>query len=189
MKIFRSAVKIFLVLTFITGLIYPLAVTGFARIFFPRKAGGSFIESGGKTAGSELIGQSFKNPGYFWGRPSAVDYNPLLSGGSNLSPVSLALKKQATDNMTAFLAANPGAGKPVPPEMVFASASGLDPHITPEAARTQTERVSSARRFDSRRKNEVLSLVDSMTEPRDLGFLGEPRINVLKLNLELDKIK
>jgi K+-transporting ATPase ATPase C chain len=184
MKIFWSAVKIFLLLTFITGLAYPLAVTGFAKIFFSGKAGGGFIESGGKTAGSELIGQAFKDPRYFWGRPSAIGYNPLPSGGSNLSPVSLALQKQAVDNTAAFLAANPGAaGKPIPSEMVFASASGLDPHITPEAARLQCARVARVRGVP---EVDIMSLVDGLIEPRQAGLLGEPRVNVLRLNRKLD---
>ena len=184
MRTFWSAVRIFLVLTFITGLAYPLAVTGFARIFFSAKASGSFIESGGKTAGSELIGQSFKGPRYFWGRPSAIGYNPLPSGGSNLSPVSLALKKQTEDNTAAFLAANPGAtGKPVPSDMVFTSASGLDPHISVEAARIQCARVAHVRGVP---KVDIMSLVDGLIEPRQAGFLGEPRVNVLRLNLKLD---
>ena len=187
MKTFWPAVRIFLVLTFIAGLAYPLAVTGFARVFFPRKAGGSFIESGSKTAGSELIGQEFKAPRYFWGRPSAVGYNPLPSGGSNLSPVSLALQKQAADNAAAFLAANPGAaGKPVPSEMVFASGSGLDPHISSEAALLQCARVAKAR---GAREIDIMSLVDAITEQRQAGFLGEPRVNVLRLNLKLDELK
>ncbi len=185
MKTFWSAVKIFLVLTFITGLAYPLVVTGFAKVFYAYKAGGSFIESGGKTAGSELIGQSFKDPRYFWGRPSAVGYNPLPSGGSNLSPVSLALKKQAEDNTAAFLAANPkAAGKPVPSEMVFASASGLDPHISVEAAHMQCARVALVR---GAQEVDIISLVDGIAEPRQAGFLGEPRVNVLRLNLKLDE--
>ncbi len=190
MKTFWSALRITLVLTFITGIAYPLAVTGFARVFYSGKAAGSFVESGGATVGSELIGQSFRAPRYFWGRPSAIGYNPLPSGGSNLSPVSLALQKQAADNTAAFLAANPGAaGRPVPAEMVFASASGLDPHITPEAALAQVERVAAARGFDSGREKELVSLVASLTERRDLGFLGENRVNVLKLNLSLDQNK
>ena len=146
MKTFWPAVRIFLVLTFITGLAYPLAVTGFAKVFYPWKAGGSFVESVGKPAGSELIGQEFRSARYFWGRPSAIGYNPLPSGGSNLSPASLALQKQAADNTAAFLTANPGAaGHTVPSEMVFASGSGLDPHITPEAARLQCSRVAKER--------------------------------------------
>ena len=185
MKTFWSAARIFLVLTFITGLVYPLAVTGFARAFFPGKASGSFVENGGQTAGSELIGQAFKDLRYFWGRPSAVGYNPLPSGGSNLSPVSLALKKQAGDNTAAFLAANPAAaGKPVPSEMVFASASGLDPHISVEAARIQCARVAHVRGVP---EVDIMSLVDGLIEPRQAGFLGEPRINVLRLNLKLDE--
>lgn len=190
MKTFLTALKVFLVLTVITGLAYPLAVTAFARVFYPGKAGGSFIERGGKAAGSELLGQSFKEPRYFQGRPSAVGYNPLPSGGSNLSPASLALKKQAERNAAAFLAANPAAaGKPVPPELIFASASGLDPHITPEAARAQLERVAQARGFDSDQKKELVSLIASLTERKNLGIFGESRVNVLKLNLELDGIK
>ena len=185
MKTFWSALKITLVLTFITGLAYPLAVTGFARVLYPRKAGGSFIESGGKAVGSELIGQAFKAPNYFWGRPSAIGYNPLPSGGSNLSPVSLALQKQAADNTAAFMAANPeAAGKPVPSEMVFASGSGLDPHISSEAARLQCARVAKARGVP---EIDIISLVDAITEQRQIGFLGEPRVNVLRLNLKLDE--
>ncbi|MCX5785756.1 MAG: potassium-transporting ATPase subunit KdpC [Elusimicrobia bacterium] len=185
MKTFWPAVKIFLVLTFITGLAYPLVVTGFARVFFSGKAGGSFVGGGGKTAGSELIGQEFKAPRYFWGRPSAIGYNPLPSGGGNLSPVSLALQKQAADNTLAFLAANPeAAGKPVPPEMVFASGSGVDPHISSEAARIQCARVAKARGVP---EIDIISLVDALTEQRQVGFLGELRVNVLRLNLELDE--
>jgi len=187
MKTFWSAIKIFLVLTFITGLAYPLAVTAFARAFFPVKAGGSFIGNGGASPGSELIGQSFKSPRYFWGRPSATGYDPLPSGGSNLSPVSLALQKQAAANAAAFRAANPGAaGHPVPAEMVFASASGLDPHITPRAALMQCARVAKARGV---RESDIISLIGAMTEPRQAGFLGEPRLNVLRLNLRLDEMK
>lgn len=177
MKTFWPAVKIFLVLTFITGVVYPLAVTGFARIFFPGKAGGS----------PELIGQAFKEPRYFQGRPSATGYNPMPSGGSNLSPVSLALQKQAADNTAAFLTANPAAaGHAVPSEMVFASASGLDPHITPEAARLQCARVAKARGVP---ESDIISLIDAVTEQRQIGFLGEPRVNVLMLNLKLDAMK
>jgi len=190
MKAFWPALKIFLVLTLITGLAYPLAVTAFARVFYYGKGGGSFIERNGKTAGSELIGQAFKGAGYFQGRPSATDYSPLPSGGSNLSPVSLALKKQVEANTEAFLAANPGAaGRQVPPEMVFASASGLDPHITPGAALAQVEKVARARGFDSGRKKELVSLIAALTKGRDLGIFGESRINVLKLNLGLDEMK
>jgi len=190
MKTFWSSVKMFLFLTAITGLAYPLAVTAFARVFYSARAAGSFTGNDGNTSGSELIGQSFKAPRYFWGRPSAVGYNPLPSGGSNLSPASLALRKQAADNTAAFLAANPGnADKPVPAEMIFASGSGLDPHITPEAALAQAERVAAARGFDSDRKKELVSLIASLTERRDLGILGEDRVNVLKLNLGLDRMK
>jgi len=187
MKTFWPAVKIFLVLTFLTGLAYPLAVTGFARVFYSGKASGSFVKKGGATVGTELIGQAFKAPGYFWGRPSAVGYNPLPSGGSNLSPVSLALQKQAADNAAAFLAANPAAaGQAVPAELVFASGSGLDPHITPAAARLQCTRVAKARGVA---ESDIISLVDAATEQRQVGILGEPRVNVLLLNLKLDQMK
>ncbi len=190
MRTFLPALKIFLVLTVITGLAYPLAVTAFARLFYPLKAGGSFIVRNGRAAGSELIGQSFKEPRYFQGRPSATGYNPLPSGGSNLSPASLAVKTQVEAGLAAFLAANPGAsGKPVPAEMVFASASGLDPHITPEAAAAQLERVARSRGFDSDQKKELVSLIVSLTERKYLGILGERRVNVLELNLGLDDIK
>ena len=190
MKTFLPALKIFLVLTVITGLAYPLAVTAFARVFYSEKSAGSFIERSGRTVGSELIGQSFKEARYFSGRPSATGYNPLPSGGSNLSPVSLALRNQVEANTAAFLAANPGAaGRPVPPELVFASASGLDPHITPEAALAQVERIARARGFDSNRNNELVSLIASQTEGKDLGIFGERRVNVLRLNLGLDDIK
>lgn len=190
MKIFWSALKIFLILTSLTGLAYPLAVTCLARLFYADKAAGSFIMNGGKNSGSELIGQSFSGPRYFWGRPSATGYNPLPSGGSNLSPVSPALRKQVQLNTAAFLAANPAAGgKTVPPEMVFASASGLDPHITPRAAEAQLERVIRARGFDSNRKKELVSLIASLTESKGLGIFGESRVNVLELNLGLDNIR
>jgi K+-transporting ATPase ATPase C chain len=175
-----------IVMTVVTGAIYPLVVTGIAQVAMPHKANGSLIESGGKPVGSELIGQPFSDPKHFWSRPSATSpypYNASNSGGSNQGPLNPALSDAVKDRIKALREADPGNTAPVPVDLVTASASGLDPHISPAAAEYQVARVAKARNLDPQK---VRALVAEATEGRQLGFLGEPRVNVLKLNLALD---
>ena len=191
----RAAVMSLLCMTLTTGVVYPLVVTGIAQTIFPAQANGSLITQNGVTAGSALIGQSFDDPKYFWGRLSATGpvpytaFNPdTLSGssGSNLGPFSPALKDAATARLDALRAADPGNTTPVPVDLVTASASGLDPQISPEAAEYQVARVARARGLDPAR---VAELARQYTEGRTLGLLGEPRVNVLRLNLALDALR
>jgi K+-transporting ATPase ATPase C chain len=182
----RPAVSLFVLLSAVTGLLYPAVVTGVAQMAFPTAASGSLIVNDGKPVGSELIGQNFTDPKYFWGRPSAtgpMPYNAAASSGSNLGPLNPALADAVKGRAAALRAADPDNARPIPIELLTASASGLDPHIGPAAAEYQTERVARAR---GRAVAEVRALVARHTEARDLGMLGEPRINVLKLNLALD---
>lgn len=188
----RPAFMMLLVLTVITGVIYPLAVTGIAQVVFPHQANGSLIEINGKTYGSELIGQQFDDPKYFWGRLSATGdfpYNAFNaetltgSSGSNYGPLNPALTEAAQARIEALQAADPGNTLPIPVDLVTASGSGLDPHISPAAALYQVSRVAKARKLDEAR---VRQLVKSQIEGRQLGVLGEPRVNVLRLNLALD---
>src|SRR5882672_8276111 len=181
-KELRPAALAFLVLTLITGIVYPLIVTAFAQLF-PNKAAGSVIEVNGRAVGSELIGQPFSDPKYFWSRPSATSpqpYNGASSSGSNLGPTNKALAEAVAERLKQF------EQKPVPADLATASASGLDPHISPEAARFQVSRVAKARGLTEERIQELL---DRHTEARTFGVLGEPRVNVLKLNLALDALK
>jgi K+-transporting ATPase ATPase C chain len=187
----RPALVSFLALTALTGLAYPLLVTGLARALFPRQAEGSLIRKDGKVIGSELIGQSFTDPGHFWGRPSAtagpdgkpLPYNGGNSGGSNLAPSNPDLKKAVEARIAALRAADPEATGPVPVDLVTASASGLDPHISPAAAAFQVHRVAKARGLDEAK---VQTLVAAHTEGPQLGLFGAARVHVLKLNLALD---
>ena len=188
-KELKSAVLLFVVLSVITGLVYPFAVTGVAQGAFPRQANGSLIEQGGKAVGSELIGQPFSSPKYFWSRPSATSpypYNASSSSGSNQGPTNPALTDAVAARMKALRDADPGNTAPVPADLVTASASGLDPHISPASAEYQVARVARARNVDLQK---VRALVAAATEGRQLGFFGEPRVNVLKLNLALDAAK
>ena len=182
----RPALMLLLILTVITGVVYPLVVTGVAQVVFPYQAGGSLIVKDGKVVGSALIGQPFDDPKYFWGRPSATSpfgYNAGSSSGSNLSPTNPDLIKVVQGRVDALRAADPGNTAAVPVDLVTASGSGLDPHISPAAALYQVSRVARERNFSP---DTVRTLVDRHTEGRLWGLLGEPRVNVLALNLALD---
>jgi K+-transporting ATPase ATPase C chain len=186
MKQFLIALKATLVLTLLTGVMYPLLVTGLAKALFRDKADGSLIQANGRTVGSALIGQRFTKPEYFHGRPSAAGndgYDGLSSGGSNLGPTSQKLADRVTDDVKKFRAENPTFTGAVPGDAVTASGSGLDPHLSPEAIDAQVARVAAARGITA---DALRQLVAANTEDRQLGVLGEPRVNVLKLNLALD---
>ena len=176
-------------MTILTGIVYPLLMTGLAQLSFPSKANGSLIMKNGKIIGSELIGQKFDSSIYFWSRPSFIGYNPIPSGASNYGPTSDTLKKQVGARRILFAKMN-SLSDPLstPKEMAFASGSGLDPHISPEAALMQVDRIALARHFDSSHKEKLLEKIKEMTEVPQFLCLGERRINVLMLNLELDKI-
>jgi K+-transporting ATPase ATPase C chain len=184
------ALKILAVMILLTGVSYPLIMTALAQLTFPKKANGSLIWKNGEIAGSYLIGQKFDSSAYFWPRPSAVDYNPLPSGGSNLGPTSEKLEKLVAERSASFISLN-YIQKPasVPKEMLFASASGLDPHISPESARMQLERVAQSRGFTDNEKQQLLQLILSKSEKPQFFLLGESRINVFELNLSLDNIR
>lgn len=180
----------FLVLTLITGLIYPLFITFTAQIIFPYEASGSMIKKDGKLIGSELIGQKFMSGKYFSSRPSAIDFNPMPSGASNFGMTSAKLKILFDERKKDFAEENfINDENTIPNEMLFASASGADPHITPQAAFLQVERIVKARNFDERREQLINQLLVSLIEKPQLGFLGKQTINVLLLNIELDKIE
>lgn len=182
----RPALVLFVLLSLVTGVAYPLLVTGLAHAAFQQQAHGSLVVRNGHAVGSALIGQPFSDPGHFWGRPSATanaPYDAGASGGSNLGPLNPALADAVRARVAALRAADPGNAAPVPVDLVTASASGLDPHISPAAAGYQAARVARARGLALER---VRSLVATHTEPRALGFIGEPRVNVLALNLALD---
>ncbi|MBO3706607.1 MAG: potassium-transporting ATPase subunit KdpC [Candidatus Accumulibacter sp.] len=185
-KLLRPAVSLFVFLSVVTGLLYPMLVTGVARIAFPDAAAGSLIIRDGKPIGSALIGQDFSDPKYFWGRPSATapqPYNAGASSGSNQGPLNPALVDAVKARVAALHAAGPGNRRPVPIDLVTASASGLDPHISPAAADYQVERVARTRHLEVKTVRQLLA---ENTEGRDLGVFGEPRVHVLKLNIALD---
>jgi len=182
----RPAIMVLVLLTLVTGVAYPLLVTGIAQAIFPFQAQGSLVVKEGKVVGSALIGQPFDDPKYFWSRPSATSPfadNAGSSSGSNLSPTNPDLIKAVQGRVDALRAADPGNTAPVPVDLVTASGSGLDPHISPAAALYQVARVARVRKLDP---GAVRQLVGRHTEGRSLGFLGEPRVNVLALNLALD---
>lgn len=185
-NILRPVLVIFTVLTLVTGVAYPLVVTGVGKTLFPAEAAGSLIQRDGKLVGSALIGQNFSDPGHFWGRPSATGphaYNAAASSGSNQGPLNPALVEAVKGRVEALRAADPGNTLPVPVELVTASASGLDPHISPAAAQFQLQRVAKASHIEVEK---VMALVAENTERPLFGILGEPVVNVLRLNLALD---
>ncbi|MDU4127573.1 potassium-transporting ATPase subunit KdpC [Pantoea sp.] len=184
----RPAILLLLLLTVISGVVYPLLTTGLAQWLFPAQANGSLLEKQGVARGSALIGQNFTQPGYFWGRPSASGdrpYNPLASGGSNLAASNPALDKAVAERVAALRAANPQAPAAVPVELVTASASGLDPDISPDAARWQAPRIAASRQLPLA---QVETLIDQQTHRPLMPFLGDPTVNVLQLNLALSDL-
>lgn len=188
-QLIRPAVSLFVVLSLITGVVYPLLTTAIVTPLFRDKAAGSIVLRDGKPVGSALIGQSFSDPGHFWGRPSATapqPYNGAASGGSNLGPLNPALADAVKGRIDALKAADPTAAQPVPADLVTASASGLDPHISPAAARYQIPRIAKARHLSA---EALAALVAEHTEGRQWGLFGEPRVNVLALNLALDAMR
>lgn len=188
-KLIRSIVVMLLMMTLLTGVVYPLVVTGAAQWLFPAQARGSLIERDGQVIGSRLIGQSFADPRYFWGRPSATTPTPnngTASGGSNLGPSNPALADVVKQRIEALHAVDPSNVAPVPVDLVTASASGLDPEISQAAAYYQVARVARMRHLDQAR---LRALVAASTQGRQLGVLGEPRTNVLQLNLALDALR
>ena len=182
----RPALVAFLFFTLITGVIYPLVVTGLAQAVFPAQANGSLITVNGRTVGSELIGQSFDDPRYFWSRPSAANYDASASSGSNLGPNNPALVEAIKARMAVLKAADPANTDPIPVDLLTASASGLDPHISVEAALYQVSRIARLRGIH---ETALLALVDKYTEPRQFFILGEPRVNVLLLNSALERLQ
>jgi K+-transporting ATPase ATPase C chain len=184
----RRSVIVLAILTIVTGVLYPFAVTGISWVIFPSKAGGSLVSKGGAVVGSGLIGQNFTSPGYFWGRPSAAGasgYDAAASSGSNDGPLNPALIDRVKGRSAALRDAGGGNTRPVPVDLVTASGSGLDPHISVAGALYQVGRVARSRAMAEGR---VRELVDLHTEGRQFGFLGEPRVNVLLLNIALDSL-
>jgi potassium-transporting ATPase KdpC subunit len=179
MKTILQSLRIYLVLTLLTGIIYPLAMTAIAQLCFPKQANGSRVIEGAKLIGSDLLAQKFESPRYFWPRPSAADFATVPSGASNKGPTSTDLKKSINERRAKF-----GADAPV--DLLTASGSGLDPHISPEAARAQVPRVAGARNLPPQR---ITDLVDQIIEPPQVGFLGDPRVNVFRLNRSLDQLR
>lgn len=187
MKQLRTGLVMMLIMTLITGVVYPLVVTGIAQLAFPAQANGSLVGDAAQPTGSALIGQANTDLGYFWPRPSATDYGTLPSSGSNLAPTSAALAELVAQRAADFRTANNmAADAPVPVDMLFASGSGLDPHISPDAARLQIGRVAAARGLAEAK---VAALVEAHVEGPQLGLLGEPRVNVLLLNSALDALE
>jgi len=184
----RPALSLFVVLTLVTGIAYPFAVTGIGKVAFPDQAAGSLIVKDGKPVGSTLIGQNFSDPKYFWGRLSATSPQPnngIASSGSNFGPLNPALQDAVKGRIDALKAADPANQAPIPVDLVTASASGLDPHISPAAAEYQINRIAQARKLDVQA---LRVIVARHTEGRQFGIFGEPRVNVLPLNLDLDTL-
>ena len=178
MKNFMTALRLFLVMTVLTGVAYPLLITGVAHTLWPKKAGGSLVIKEGDVKGSLLIAQKFESSEYFWPRPSATDYNAAASSGSNKGPTNANLKKIYDE----------GKSLGLPDEMIFTSGSGLDPHVSLESIQMRIDKVASARNLDGTQREELIKLIGKSVENRDLGLLGQPRVNVLKLNLAMDNL-
>jgi K+-transporting ATPase ATPase C chain len=184
----KTTILVFCILTIITGIIYPLAITGIAQLFFKSQANGSIIIRDGKVIGSSLIGQPFDDPGYFWGRPSATSpaaFNAASSSGSNLGPSNQALSDAVKTRVNNLHIADPDKKLPIPVDLVTSSASGLDPHISPAAAFYQIPRIARERKMQ---EDVVRAIVQENTENRFLGVIGEPVVNVLRLNLAIDSV-
>ena len=179
MKTIIQSLRIYIVLTLLTGILYPLAMTGVAQLLFPKQANGSRIVENGKLVGSDLLAQKFESQKYFWPRPSAADYSTVPSGASNKGPTSADLKKSIEERREKF-------GNDAPVDLLTASGSGLDPHISPEAARSQVPRVAAARKMSIQK---ISGLIDETIEEPQFGFFGEPRVNVLRLNNALDEVR
>jgi potassium-transporting ATPase KdpC subunit len=179
MKAILQSLRLYIILTLLTGILYPLAMTGVAQLLFPKQANGSRIVENGKLIGSDLLVQKFESPRYFWPRPSSADYATVPSGASNKGPTSSDLKKSVDERRAKF-------GNDAAVDLLTASGSGLDPHISPEAARSQIPRVAAARKMSIQ---QIAALVDQTIEQPQLGFLGEPRVNVLRLNRGLDQVR
>jgi K+-transporting ATPase ATPase C chain len=184
MKYIIPAIRFKVFVTILLGVIYPFAMTGIAKVLFPNQASGGFITRGGQIIGSKLIGQNFEKPEYFWPRPSAIGYNPLPSGGSNLGQDSADLKKTTDERKTKLKAAHPDQPEAPPQDLLFASASGIDPHISIEAAHYQLSRVAKIRHLNPA---QVQKMIESSTANRQWVVFGEPTVNVLTLNLALDE--
>ncbi len=187
-NLLRPALSLFVLLSVLTGIVYPLAVTGISRVLFPDEAAGSLIMVRGEPVGSRLIGQNFTEPKYFWGRPSATSpqpYNGTASSGSNLGPLNPALVDAVKGRVATLKAVDPKNDAPIPLDLVTASGSGLDPHISPAAAVYQEDRIARVRSLNH---DTVHALVEKYTEGRQWGIFGEPRVNVLELNLALDRL-
>ena len=184
MKQLLISIRYMIFMTLLLGLAYPFLVTGLAQVLFPKQASGDFVSRSGQLVGSRLIAQNFEKKEYFWPRPSAVGFNPLSSGGSNLGQASQSLKKAYDELKTKMKSAHPEQQGEPPQDMLFASSTGLDPHVSPEAAHYQLNRVSKARNLQP---EAVEKLIEQATEGRQLGILGEPTVNILVLNMLLDK--
>jgi potassium-transporting ATPase KdpC subunit len=189
-KVIFTGLKFLIIMTILTGLLYPGFITIITSVFFHREAQGSLVRENGITIGSELIGQNFESQKYFWSRPSVINYNPIPSGASNLGPLNPLLKEQVLQRARAFRQANTiGNEQEVPPEMITASASGLDPHISPAAALLQVKRVAKARGLTTEGEAQIIRIINDMTEKPQFSVFGKPRINVFLLNLKIDNIK
>lgn len=189
MKTLIISLKIFLFFTILTGIVYPLLITGIAQVVFPFQSNGSLITKDNKVIGSKLIGQQFDSAIYFTSRPSAISYNPAPSGGSNYGLTNIKLKNLVDERKKQFIVFNQlDSLTEIPSEMLFASASGLDPHISPNAALIQVTRIVKARGFDSFHAQQLINLIKRQTENLQFSLLGESRINVLILNIELDNL-
>jgi K+-transporting ATPase ATPase C chain len=185
----KNSLKILVFFTVLTGIIYPVIIFIIGQAVYSNKANGSLIKVGGMVVGSQLMGQKFTGNKYFWSRPSAIDYNPMPSGGSNLSLTSKVLVQQFGDNRAAFMKANLLRDTlDVPSEMLFTSASGVDPDISKESAYVQVKRICEVRKFNQEQKTRLHELIDSQMKSRQLGLFGEEVVNVLELNLKLDEM-